>query len=229
MNTIDEFEKIIGYKFKNEAILETALTHSSYANDYLGDPTLGNERLEFLGDAILDMVVGSELFIRFPKEQEGFLSKLRSEIVCEEALANAALSLGLNEYLRLGKGEELKGGRKRHSTISDMLEAIIAAVYMDGGIEESIKVVHTLIDGTIEKGCKGELPRDFKTELQELYQKEGKPTPNYKILEDFGPDHDKTFVAGVYEQNQLIAKGQGKTKKEAESSAAHAALQHMEE
>lgn len=225
---LSNFEKITGYEFKDRSILETALTHSSYANDYLGNPDLGNERLEFLGDAILDAVVGAELFKRFPEKQEGFLSKLRSEIVCEEALAMAALELGLNEYLLLGKGEEQKGGRKRHSIIADMIEAVIAAVYVDGGTENAIAVIHRIMDPTIEKGCRGELSTDYKTDLQEHFQKLGKPTPVYKIIDEYGPDHDKSFVAGVFEDNALIGKGVGKTKKEAESNAAHAALTNME-
>lgn len=232
MQYVAETEKIIGYKFRDESYLVQALTHSSYANDYLGDAKLGNERLEFLGDAILDMVVGLELFNRFGEKQEGFLSKLRSEIVCEESLANAALALGLNNYLKLGKGEESKGGRIRHSLIADMVEAVIAAVFLDAGDDGyrcAAAVVHRIMDETIEKGCTGQLPKDSKTELQEHCQKKGKPLPVYRIIAEDGPAHDKTFTAGVFLEDVQIGVGKGKTKKEAEAAAAKAAIGHTEE
>ena len=226
---IGKLEEIIGYSFKDKKILEQALTHSSYANDYLRNSALGNERLEFLGDAIIDMVIGAELFSRFPDKQEGFLSKLRSEMVCEDALANAAIQFGINEYLKLGRGEEQKGGRQRHSLISDMMEAIVAAVFVDGGIDKSTEVVYKLLGDTIERGCRGELPKDYKSDLQEYFQSKGKKIPSYKILDESGPDHNKVFKVGVYEDNVLIGEGQGKSKKEAEGNAAKAALMHTEE
>ena len=229
MQYIEEVEKRIGYVFRDKSYLVQALTHSSYANDFLGDSKLGNERLEFLGDAILDMVVGLELFNRFEEKQEGFLSKLRSEIVCEQSLANAALALELNRYLKLGKGEESKGGRDRHSIIADMVEAVIAAVFLDGGYDAAFGVVHRIMDETIEKGCSGQLPRDSKTELQEYCQKRGKKLPVYRILGEEGPAHDKTFTAGVFLGEEQIGTGKGKTKKEAEAAAAKAAIVHAEE
>ena len=222
--SIEEVERIIGYTFKDKKILLTGLTHSSYANDYLGSSTKSNERLEFLGDAILDMVVGAELFKRFPEKQEGFLSKLRAEIVCTEALAHVALYYKLNDYMLLGKGEEAKGGRTRHSIISDLVEALIAAVYVDGGIENAINTVHKLMDYTIERGCENRLPFDYKSKLQEECQKNGGSAPDYEILKEEGPDHDKTFTAGVFLKGKEIARGRGKTKKEAEANAAREAL-----
>lgn len=228
MQNLEKLEKIIGYEFKDQSILKQSITHSSYANDYYNDKTLGNERLEFLGDAILDMVIGAELFKRYPKEQEGFLSKLRSEIVCEDALANVAKSLGINQFLLLGHGESTSG-KERPSTISDMIEAIIAAVYVDGGIDKAIGVVYTLLSDTIEKGCRGELPKDYKSELQEYLQANGKKLPTYKILKSSGPDHDKLYTAGVFEDDVLLGEGEGKTKKEAEGNAAKEALKHTEE
>lgn len=229
MNDIHELEKIIGYKFKNIKLLEQAVTHSSYANDHYRNASLGNERLEYLGDAIIDFVIGAELFDRFPNEQEGFLSKQRSEIVCEDALAKVAVEYKIKDFLLLSKGEEHKGGRERPSIISDMIEAIVAAVYVDGGYENAKKVVFNLLGDTLERGCRGELPKDYKSELQEYYQSIGNKVPNYKILGESGPDHDKIFTAGVYENDVLIGEGKGKTKKEAESNAAKAALAKTEE
>ena len=227
-NSIEEVEAILGYVFKDKNILVTGLTHSSYANDYLGSSTKGNERLEFLGDAILDMVISADLYDRFPEKQEGFLSKLRAEIVCTEALAEVAEHFKLNEYMLMGKGEEAKGGRYRHSITSDLVEALIAAVYMDGGFENAQRIVHRLMDNTIEKGCRNMLPSDSKTKLQERCQKNGGEAPVYRIIKEEGPDHDKTFTAGVFIGGEQIAEGVGKTKKEAESAAAADALLKIE-
>ncbi len=227
-NSIEEVEAILGYVFKDKNILVTGLTHSSYANDYLGSSTKGNERLEFLGDAILDMVISADLYDRFPEKQEGFLSKLRAEIVCTEALAEVAEHFKLNEYMLMGKGEEAKGGRYRHSITSDLVEALIAAVYMDGGFENAQRIVHRLMDNTVEKGCRNMLHSDSKTKLQERCQKNGGEAPVYRIIKEEGPDHDKTFTAGVFIGGKQIAEGVGKTKKEAESAAAADALLKFE-
>ncbi len=227
-NSIEEVEAILGYVFKDKNILVTGLTHSSYANDYLGSSTKGNERLEFLGDAILDMVIGAELYERFPEKQEGFLSKLRAEIVCTEALAEVAEYFKLNEYMLLGRGEEAKGGRYRHSITSDLVEALIAAVYVDGGMENAERTVHRLMDNIVEKGCRDMLHSDSKTKLQERCQKNGGEAPVYRIIKEEGPDHDKTFTAGVFIGGKQIAEGVGKTKKEAESAAAADALLKFE-
>lgn len=224
---LEEVEEKLNYRFSDKTLLSEALTHSSYANDYLGNSELSNERLEFLGDAILDFVVGYELFTRFPEKQEGFLSKLRSEIVCESSLAEVAVSMGLNEYLRLGRGEESKGGRTRHSIISDMIESLIAAVFVDGGYEKAFAVVHTLMDSTIERGCAGELPKDYKTELQEYCQKNGKNTPSYKIVGETGPDHEKIFTAAAFIGGKQVGIGDGKSKKEAEAASARDAMSHL--
>ena len=160
--------------FKDISLLETAFTHSSYANDFLGDPKKGNERLEFLGDAVLDAIVGKELYDRFPDENEGFLTRLRAEIVCEKSLGEAAIAHGLNEFLRLGNGEEGKGGRTRISMAADAMEAVIAAVFLDGGLEAASEFVQRLLGETINAARQGELPGDYKTELQILCQKKGR-------------------------------------------------------
>ena len=228
-HSLEEVEEILGYSFKDKSILVTGLTHSSYANDYLGSSTKGNERLEFLGDAILDMVVGADLYDRFPDKQEGFLTRLRAEIVCTEALGKVADHYKLNEYMLMGKGEEAKGGRYRHSITSDLVEALIAAVYIDGGIEEAMKTVHKLMDYTIEKECRDPVISDFKTQLQERSQKGGGGTPCYRIIKEEGPDHDKTFTAAVYVDERQLATGVGKTKKEAENAAAAEALKKLKQ
>ncbi len=226
--SIEEVEKILGYTFKDKNILMTGLTHSSYANDYLGSSTRGNERLEFLGDAILDMVIGADLYYRFPEKQEGFMSKLRAEIVCEEALGKVAEETHLNEYMLLGKGEEVKGGRKRYSITSDLVEALIAAVYVDGGILPAIDTVNKLMASTIERASKDRFPADYKTRLQEYFQKNGKIMPEYRIVGEEGPDHDKTFTAAVFLSGKELARGAGRSKKEAELRAAQEALKNIE-
>ena len=226
--SIEEVEKILGYTFKDKTILMTGLTHSSYANDYLGSSTRGNERLEFLGDAILDMVIGADLYYRFPEKQEGFMSKLRAEIVCEEALGKVAEETHLNEYMLLGKGEEVKGGRKRYSITSDLVEALIAAVYVDGGILPAIDTVNKLMASTIERASKDRFPADYKTRLQEYFQKNGKIMPEYRIVGEEGPDHDKTFTAAVFLSGKELARGVGRSKKEAELRAAQEALKDIE-
>ena len=225
--SLEEVEAILGHTFSDKNILLTALSHSSYANDYLGGPTKGNERLEFLGDAILDMVVSADLYERFPQKQEGFLSKLRAEIVCTEALGDVADHFRLNEYMLLGKGEEAKGARYRHSITSDLVEALIAAVYMDGGFDAAFRTVHKLMDYTIEKGSRDQLPSDSKTKLQELCQKKEGSGPEYRIIKEEGPDHDKTFTAAVFIKGKQVSTGMGKTKKEAEAAAAAEALKRI--
>ena len=226
--SIEEVEAILGHVFKDKNILVTGLTHSSYANDYLGNPTKGNERLEFLGDAILDMVIGAQLYFRFPERQEGFLTKLRAEIVCEDALGRVAEDTKLNEYMLLGRGEEAMGGRERYSITSDLIEALIAAVYVDGGIKAAEETVIKLMTPTLERVCREKLPADHKTRLQEHCQKNGGKAPEYRIVKEEGPDHDKTFTAAVYLGGNKLSEGVGKTKKEAEFAAAASALKKLE-
>ena len=225
----DDIENIIGYRFRDESLLLTALTHSSYANDFLGDPAKGNERLEFLGDAILDGIVGYELFRRFPDKNEGFLTKLRAEIVCESALGAAAVSAGLNRFLRLGKGEEQKGGRNRPSLVADAAEAFIAAVFLDGGIDAAARVTDRLLGDTIRAAVSGELPSDYKTDLQVYCQKNGKTDIRYEIIDSHGPDHAKIFTAAVSVDGVRVGTGTGHTKKQAQAQAAKDALAALEE
>lgn len=227
-----ELENLIGYKFNDEKLLKTAMTHSSYANDILGDNHKSNERLEFLGDALLDAVVGEMLYKRFPERDEGFLTKLRADIVCEKALGNAALKMGLNKYLLLGKGEEQKGGRNKLSIVSDSVESLIAAVYLDSGKDDISNVkelILKILAETIELACAGKLQLDSKTALQEKCQAKGITDIKYQIIAESGPDHDKSFTAEVKIMGKPYGTGSGKTKKEAESEAAKIALLGMEE
>jgi len=221
-------EKILNYRFKDKALLETALTHSSYANDFLGDAAKGNERLEFLGDAVLDVAIGLELFKRYPDRNEGFLTRLRSEIVCERSLGETAVRTGLNQFIRLGKGEENKGGRDRLSIAADAVEALIAAVFLDGGFDEASRVALELLNGVIEAAKLGELPGDYKTDLQVYCQKNGSSSIRYEIIDEKGPDHAKFFTAAVYIDGRMMGKGEGGSKKQAQTEAARRALQALE-
>lgn len=223
-----EIEKLIGHTFKDQNLLKTALTHSSYANDYYGNKNLSNERLEFLGDAFLDAIVGDILFKRFPDVDEGVLTKLRAEIVCEKALGNAAIKMGLNEFLLVGKGESHKDSKNKLSLVSDMVEAILAAVYLDSSpdkaIDELKKVAQNILGETIELACNGKLQIDTKTTLQEHCQAKGITDIRYKIVNESGPDHNKSFTAEVYINGHPAGRGEGKSKKEAEANAASMAL-----
>lgn len=228
-----QLEKIIGYEFRDKALLETAMTHSSYANDALGDTKLSNERLEYFGDALLDAIVGEILFKRFPNKNEGFLTKLRAEIVCEKALGTAALSMGINDFLLLGNGEEERGGRKRISIVADSIEALIAAVYLDSDEKDAIsnirKLVATILGDTIEQVCAGKIFSDSKTALQEKLQAKGITDIKYEIIGESGPDHAKIFTAQVLVQGKAMGSGSGSSKKEAQSAAASVALEYMED
>jgi len=228
-----QLEKIIAYEFRDKALLKTAMTHSSYANDALGDTKLSNERLEYFGDALLDAIVGEMLFKRFPDRNEGYLTKLRAEIVCEKALGTAALNMGINNFLLLGNGEEERGGRKRISIVADSIEALIAAVYLDSDEKDAIsnirKLVATILGDTIEQVCDGKVFSDSKTLLQEKLQAKGITDIKYEIIGESGPDHAKTFTAQVLVKGRVCGSGSGRSKKEAQSAAASVALEHMED
>lgn len=219
---------VINYTFKKEKLLYTALTHSSYANEITGDPTNGNERLEFLGDAILDAVVSDFLFARFPEKEEGELTKLRAQIVCEKSLGHVGKSRGLNAFIRLGKGEELGGGRERLSIIADALEALIGAVFIDGGFENAKNVVSLLFADVMEDVLSGHFAEDYKTSLQELLQRDGEKDLRYCVISEEGPDHAKTFTTAVSYDRVRIGIGRGTNKKEAEQDAARDALINMQ-
>lgn len=221
-----DFEKAIGYYFNNQSLLLEALTHSSYANEHRDKGVKCNERLEFLGDAVLSVVVADYLFEQFPELPEGQLTKLRSSLVCEKALFKFAKQMKLGDYLFLSKGERNGGGAERPSILSDAFEALIAAIYLDGGMEPASR--HILKYVVPEVKSKSQKPfKDYKTLLQEIVQKNPGEHLSYILVSETGPDHDKHFVFEVHLNSNVIGKGGGRSKKEAEQNAAHAALELM--
>ena len=219
---MEALETKLNYCFSNRGLLINALTHSSYANENRGRSCESNERLEFLGDSVLGMVVADALYKRFPELPEGKMTRLRSQLVCEESLHHVASQLGLGEYIRLGRGEEHTGGRTRTSILADAVEAVIAAMYLDGDMDVARGFINRFILSELETGISGS--GDSKTELQELVQKKSGSVLSYELLNETGPDHDKTFTSQVSLNGRPIGSGSGRTKKEAEQSAARAAL-----
>ena len=214
-------EEKLGYEFRDPALLENALTHSSCANESRGR-LQSNERLEFLGDSILGMVVADHLYRNHPDLPEGELTRTRAALVCEDSLVEVAEALRLGEYLHLGKGEEAGGGRKRPSIQADAVEAVLAAVYLDGGIGSARKIVQQYILCREVEGLTS--PRDYKTALQELVQRESGQVLKYRLTGEEGPDHDKRFFVEVDLNGEVAGRGKGYSKKEAEQMAAKAAI-----
>lgn len=225
LNNISKFEEIINYKFKNKAYILEALTHSSYSNE--NKSYAFNERLEFLGDSVLGIVVSDFLFKNETELPEGELTKLRANIVCEESLSDVAKHLNLGKHILLGRGEEATGGRDRVSILADAFEAVIAAIYLDGGIEPAKTFVLKNMEEIIEDSIKGRIFRDYKTHLQEVVQSQGESNIVYNLVEEIGPDHNKRFVMEVRLNDESLGRGEGKSKKEAEQSAAKQALRRM--
>ncbi len=222
------FETNIGYEFKAKEILLEALTHSSYANEHRTMNIKDNERLEFLGDAILDLVVSDFLYKKHKNLPEGDLSKLRASIVCEAFLIMAAKEINLGEFMRLGKGEEMTGGRQRTSVLADAFEAVIGAIYLDGSLDDAKEFINQFIISFMESLAANKTIKDYKTMLQEANQKESKDPLSYVVVSEEGPDHDKYFVVEVEHNGLVLGKGCGRTKKEAEQKAAYEALQKRE-
>ncbi len=218
-------EERLGYTFRNKALLEGAMIHSSYANEHRGGGICSNERLEFLGDAVLGLVAGEHLYRTHPDAPEGDLTRMRAALVREESLHEVARSLGLGEYLKLGRGEESGGGRQRPSILADATESVFAAVYLDGGMEPAVRLIHEKVlnhaGDTIQSRN-----RDNKTELQELVQQQPDSSIRYELTGESGPDHNKRFSYAVYVNGTLAGEGEGRTKKEAEQAAAGAALRN---
>ena len=212
----------LGYRFKNPTLLKTALTHSSYANENKKSGAVSNERLEFLGDSVLGMTVAALIFNRNPNMPEGQMTRLRAELVCEKSLASLAVTLDLSDCLLLGCGEEKSGGRERPSILADAVEAIIAAIYLDGGFEPVERLILEYL------GPRTNLPEfentDYKTSLQEIIQGKAGQSLNYHITGERGPDHMKSYTVEVRLNDKVIGSGVGKSKKEAEQEAARAAL-----
>ena len=222
---MDELQNRIGYKFNNTDLLKEALTHSSYANEN-HKKIKCNERLEFLGDSVLSIVVSDYIFANCPKLPEGELTKLRASLVCEKSLHKFAKQLGLGEFLLLSYGEKRNGGASRASILSDAFEAVIAAIYLDGGIEPAKEYILRFVVPEIEH-CKNISFKDYKTSLQEIIQKNPGEKLEYFLVSATGPDHDKHFKVEVHLNSNVIGRGGGRSKKEAEQQAAREALELM--
>ena len=203
----------------------SALTHKSYCNEHRGDPTVDNERLEFLGDAVVDLAVSHRLMEKFPGADEGELSKLRALIVNEDALARVARELRVGELLRMGRGEELTGGRDKSSVLADALEAVIAAVYLTQGLSGAMAVVDRHFADALAGVAEGRSGDDYKTRLPELMQSQGRSAPRYRVVAEEGPDHAKTFEVEVSVGGELFGRATGRNKKEAEQAAARKTLE----
>ncbi len=218
---LEELENKLGYHFHDRRLLEHALCHSSYANERHWDRLQNNERLEFLGDAVLELATSEFLYQNYPTMPEGEATRTRASIVCEQTLALCARDLGLGEWLRLGKGEELTGGRDRDSITSDAMEALLGAIYLDGGFANAKEFVHHFILKDIEHK---KLFYDSKTILQEQIQSETEEPIHYELVKEEGPDHNKRFTVNVVLGEKVLGSGSGRTKKAAEQEAAYRAL-----
>ena len=217
----------LGYEFTDPKLLRNALTHSSSINETHQQYCDNNERLEFLGDAVLETVISERLYRLLPKEEEGKLTRMRASIVCEESLADIGNQLGVGQALILGKGEEHSGGRHRSSMIADGVEAIIGAIYLDGGFYEAQGAVLRLFESVIRRALEGKLYSDYKTALQERLQVNGDVNIQYILDGQEGPDHDKVFYTSVSVNGVILGSGSGRSKKEAEQNAAKAAMKDM--
>ena len=224
---MQELEKKLNYRFRNPALLQEALSHSSYANEHRAANLSSNERLEFLGDSVLGFVTAEFLFTQHPNMPEGDLTRLRATLVCEQSLYEVARTLDLGRHLKLGRGEESGGGRERISILADAVEAVFAAVYLDGGIEAASGLIHRVLLDVAREELVGERRRDYKTTLQELVQRQADRILAYRMIGEHGPDHAKTFETEVLLNGESLGRGIGHSKKEAEQAAAKAALKTL--
>ena len=222
---IKDLETAIGYRFHNISLLQNALTHSSYANERWHNSLLSNERLEFLGDSVLGMLVADYLYRTFPNRPEGELTRMRADMVCEQTLAAAANRIGLGTHLLLGHGEEQGGGRSRNSILADAMESVIAACFLDGGMEAALKVVQQFI--LVEVPVTKLHNADYKTKLQELVQQKKNQVLSYRLAGQSGPDHDKKFDVEVSLNGKVVGTGSGSSKKRAEQMAARCAIETL--
>lgn len=223
-----DFENSLQLNFKNKNLLKTAFIHRSYLNEHSEEKLPHNERLEFLGDSVLGFIVSEYLYNKYPTRPEGDLTNFRSSIVNARTLAEVGRKLHLGKYLLLSKGEEATGGRDRQYLIANTFEALLGAIYLDSGIKDAERLIKTyllpLLPEIIDKGSY----KDFKSALQELCQEKHNVTPNYKVLEEIGPDHDRTFKVGVFLAEKQIGEGVGKSKQQAEQEAASTALDNFD-
>ena len=222
---IKDLEAAIGYRFKNITLLQNALTHSSYANERWHDSLMSNERLEFLGDSILGMVVAEYLFRNFPNRPEGELTRMRADMVCESSLARIAEQVNLGKHLLLGHGEEQGGGRNRPSILADAVESVIAASFLDGGMAAAEGLIRRFVLCNVPVSKLKNL--DYKTSLQELVQQKKNQQLSYQLTGESGPDHDKEFFVDVLLNGAVVGKGTGSSKKRAEQDAARAAIEAL--
>ena len=222
---IKDLEEAIGYRFHNISLLQNALTHSSFANERWHNSLLSNERLEFLGDSILGMLVAEYLYRNFPDRPEGELTRMRADMVCEKTLASVAARIHLGDHLMLGHGEEQGGGRSRDSILADAVESVIAACFLDGGIEAAQKFIRTFI--LVEVPVSQMYNTDYKTKLQELVQQKKNQVLSYTLTGESGPDHDKHFTVAVSLNGGMVGQGEGRSKKRAEQEAARAAIRNL--
>jgi ribonuclease III len=227
LNNSLAFQQALGIVFNQPALLVQALTHSSYANENAATSPASNERLEFLGDAVLGLVVGEQLYRDFSELTEGDMTKLRAYLVRQETLSQVAKRIGLGDYLYLGKGEEGSGGREKHANLARALEAVIAAVYFDKGLDVVAKMISKLIMPELQAAISAGVVTDFKSRLQEYMQAQSQPPPMYHLIDMTGPDHDRTFTVEVRSGEQALAQGIGKNKKSTEAEAARLALEKL--
>ncbi len=227
MPPLSDIQQRIAYMFKSPELLERSLTHKSYANE--NRLSYHNERMEFLGDAVLNLMVSEYLMRTCPDSTEGDLSRLRAAVVSEPTLAAIAREIGLGDYILLGRGEEQTGGRNKDSLLADCLEALIASVYLDGGQEPASDFILRFFEDTIKKSCTSGGIIDYKTELQELCQERIKQLPDYRVVSESGPDHQKQFEVDLFVKGEVYGRGIGKSKKEAEQRAAKEALELLKQ
>lgn len=225
--TLENLQENLGYRFRDESLLRGALYHSSYANEHRNENIVSNERLEFLGDAVLGFVSAEFLYSRFPHAPEGELTRIRAALVREESLFEVAQALQLGECLMLGKGEESGGGRQRPSILADCTEAVFAAVYLDGGMDCARDLIHRVLLSKGDIEVAESRRRDYKTELQELVQRKPHQVLRYELVGQSGPDHAKVFTVAVLLNGEPIGEGSGHSKKEAEQASARAALEKL--
>ena len=223
---MESLEKKLGYTFRDRSLLSEALNHSSYANEHRSAEVSSNERLEFLGDSVLGFVTAEFLFKTYGKLPEGDLTRIRAALVCEQSLYEVAKFLGLGHYLKLGKGEEAGGGRQRQSILADATEAVFAAVYLDGGMERVRELICRVL---LSRAPAAEERRDYKTTLQEIVQRRSGQVLTYHMVDESGPDHNKTFLFQVRLNGAPVGQGRGHSKKEAEQAAARDALEKLHE
>lgn len=224
-----ELQSILKYEFKDTENLLNALTHSSYANESKNKKISSNERLEYLGDSVLNFIVSAYIFISYPKLPEGEMTKIRASVVCEQTLKDISNLLGIGKYLQLGKGEEQTGGRTRPSILADAFEAVVGAIFIDSGLESARNFVLSNLENLITKAVKGIGMIDYKTTLQEELQKHGEVRIIYEVMSESGPDHEKEFKVQIKCNEKVLGIGLGRSKKEAEQAAACKALEGIEQ